>query len=99
MDADHYPVIPHSDENVTIVAEMNATFISMDAERLKVRPNTGARIRGKGTRKRPPVSLRINFPSDLSWNGVTAINLNTKFTHLQVLGAAVLQISSGQQSC
>jgi len=72
-------------------AEMNATFISMDDEGLKVRYNTGARVRGKGTRKRPPISLRINFPSDRSWNGVTAINLNTKFTHLQILGAAVFK--------
>ncbi|MBN1780325.1 CotH kinase family protein [bacterium] len=72
-------------------AEMNATFISRDTDGLKVRHNTGARIRGKGTRKRPPVSLRINFPSDHSWNGVTAINLNTKFTHLQILGSAVFK--------
>jgi hypothetical protein len=72
-------------------AQMNATFISMDAEGLKIRYNTGARVRGKGTRKRPPISLRINFPSDRSWNGVTAINLNTKFTHLQILGSAVFK--------
>ncbi|MFC1569443.1 CotH kinase family protein [bacterium] len=72
-------------------AEMNATFISRDAEGLKVRYNTGARVRGKGTRKRPPISLKIKFPNDRSWNGVTAINLNTKFTHLQVLGSAVFK--------
>lgn len=74
-------------------AEMNATFISADEEGLKVRYNTGVRVRGKGTRKRPPISLRVNFSNDRLWNGVSAINLNTKFTHLQVLGCAIFKDS------
>ncbi len=78
---------PDRDSN----AQMNATFISADDEGIKNRYQVGVRVRGKGTRKRPPVSLRINFRSDRTWNDVTAINLNTKFTHLQLLGSAVFK--------
>lgn len=70
-------------------AEMNATFISSDGVDTKVRHNVGVRIRGAGTRSRTPPNLRVNIPSDRTWNGLTELNLNTQYTHAQVAGSAL----------
>ncbi|HUT29503.1 MAG TPA: lamin tail domain-containing protein [Sedimentisphaerales bacterium] len=72
-------------------AQMNATFMSRDAAGMQVRYNVGVRNRGHGSRHEPPMNYRVNFAHDRPWNNVTAINLNSKFAHLQWLGAATFQ--------
>ncbi|MCA9211951.1 MAG: CotH kinase family protein [Planctomycetales bacterium] len=72
-------------------AESNATFISVDNEGIKIRYNTGVRIRGSGSRSANPPNNRINFPSDNSWNGVTALNLNVDTIEDQIAGSALFR--------
>ncbi len=73
-------------------AEMNATFISADGVDIKVRYHVGARNRGHGSRV-PHVgsdvyrnNYRINFVHDRPWQDVTAININNKYIHSQLMG-------------
>ena len=70
-------------------AQMNATFLSLDATGLQVRYLVGVRNRGHGSRTLKPNNYRVNFRSDDPWQGVTALNLNGQYSHLQVLGAAL----------
>ena len=72
-------------------AQMNGTFISFDGDTTRVRYQTGIRNRGHGSRSIPPMNYRVNFPSDASWSGATAINLNSKYTPSQVVGMKVFQ--------
>ena len=72
-------------------AQMNATFISVDGVDTKLRYNTGVRNRGHGTRDSRPNNYRVNFRSDQLWKDVTAINLNTQYTWLQLTGSAIFQ--------
>ncbi|MHC4499493.1 MAG: CotH kinase family protein, partial [Planctomycetota bacterium] len=74
-------------------AQMNATFISVDGVDTKLRYNVGIRNRGHGSRNNPPNNYRVNFPHDRSWKDVTAINLNTKYTYLQLVGSAIFRMS------
>jgi hypothetical protein len=74
-------------------SQMNATFISIDGVDMKTRYNVGVRDRGHGTRDDPPNNYRVNFPNDRSWKDVTAINLNTKYTYLQLVGNAMFRMS------
>jgi len=74
-------------------AQMNTTFISFDGNQLLFRYNCGVRNRGHGSRDEPPNNYRVNFPHDRPWKGVTAINLNTKYTYLQLVGSALFQLA------
>ncbi len=74
-------------------SQMNATFISIDGVDMKTRYNVGVRDRGHGTRDDPPNNYRVNFPNDRSWKDVTAINLNTKYTYLQLIANAMFRVS------
>ncbi len=74
-------------------AQMNATFISVDGIDIKVRYGVGIRNRGNQTRVQPPMNYRVNFRSDRTWKGVTAINLNTKYPHLQLAGSVLFQLA------
>ena len=74
-------------------AQVNATLISVDGIDLKVRHNLGVRNRGHGSRSDPPNNYRLNFPHDRSWKGLTAVNLNTKYTYNQLAGSAVFRLS------
>ena len=74
-------------------AQMNATFISTDGVDTKLRYNVGVRNRGHGSRDDPPNNYRVNFPHDRSWKDVTAINLNTKYTYLQLIGNSIFRMS------
>jgi hypothetical protein len=78
-------------------AEMNGTFISSDGVDTKVRYRVGVRHRGAGSRGWNPPNLRVNIPSDTRWNGVAALNLNTRYTHSQLAGS-VLSRKSGVPS-
>jgi hypothetical protein len=70
-------------------AQMNATFISLDAAGIEVRHNTGVRRRGHGSRCSNPRNLHVNFRSDEPWKGVGALNLNAVQVHLQHLGSTL----------
>jgi hypothetical protein len=70
-------------------AQMNGTFISSDADGIKVRYNAGIRTRGAGSRGRTPRSLRVNLPTDRKWNGLAEINLKTQFIHAQLAAHAL----------
>ncbi len=74
-------------------AQMNATFVSVDGIDVKVRHNLGVRNRGHGSRNDPPNNYRLNFPHDRPWKGVTAVNLNTKYTYYQLAGNAIFRMS------
>jgi hypothetical protein len=74
-------------------AQMNGTFISVDGEGLKCRYCVGIRNRGKGSRTPPPNNYRVNFPDDRPWKHVTEININSKYTYLQVLAQALFKMS------
>ncbi len=70
-------------------AQMNGTFIYRDGSGLDLRYNVGIRNRGNGTRALPPNNYRVNIPTDRTWEGVSAVNVNSKYTPLQVLGSVI----------
>ena len=74
-------------------SQMNATFVSVDGVEVKVRHNTGLRNRGHGTRRRWPNNYRVNFAHDKSWEETTAINLNSRYTYVQLAGSAIFRLS------
>ena len=74
-------------------AQMNGTFISRDKEGIKARYNVGVRNRGEGTSGRPPNNYHVSFRPDHAWSGVTGINLNSKYGHLQLLGSLLFAAS------
>ncbi|MHC4727081.1 MAG: lamin tail domain-containing protein [Planctomycetota bacterium] len=74
-------------------AQMNVTFVSVDGTDIRVRHNLGVRNRGHGSRNDPPNNYRLNFPHDRPWKGVTAVNLNTKYTYYQLAGSAIFRMS------
>jgi hypothetical protein len=74
-------------------AQVHATFMSVDGIGVKVRHNLGVRNRGHGSRNDPPNNYRLNFPHDRPWKGVTAVNLNTKYTYYQLAGNALFRMS------
>ena len=79
--------------NASSNAEMNATFISTENGRQQLRYLVGVRLRGSTSRITNPVNRRINFRSDQPWRGRDAVNLNTRNTHSQILGAAIFRQS------
>lgn len=70
-------------------AEFNATFLAHNGSRWEVRYLVSVRNRGNAARARWPQSLRVNFRSDEPWNHRVAINLNSWYPHLQLLGSAL----------
>ena len=70
-------------------AKVNATFISTDGVRMQSRYLASVRHRGAGSRGAQPPNLRIQFATDLRWNRVTALNLNSLYTHSQVPGSVL----------
>ncbi|MCL4176891.1 MAG: lamin tail domain-containing protein, partial [Verrucomicrobia bacterium] len=75
-------------------AQFNATFLSLDGTGEECRYAVGIRNRGHGTRNLQPNNWRVNLRSDEPWRGVSALNFNGHYTHLQHLGAA-LSLASG----
>jgi hypothetical protein len=64
-------------------------YVSRDGTGSKLRYRSGVRNRGNGSRSAQPQSLRNNFPDEDPWDDVTALNLNTQYTHTQLLGSVV----------
>ncbi len=71
---------------------LHGTFIVVDGVETQLRYHVSARLRGHGSRSQFPPGLRVSFPSDDPWRGVTDINLNSQYTHSQSLGAAIHQL-------
>jgi len=74
-------------------AQMNATFISIDGVQTRVRYRVGVRNRGNRSRYDPPMCYRVNFAHDRAWKGVTALNINSQDTHLQLMGSVLFQLA------
>src|ERR1051326_9151879 len=77
-------------------ANMNATWITSDGvfsggTTTQWRYNVGVRNRGHGTRRSRPHNFHINIPSDRPWKDQAGINLNSQYTHSQVLGSALFR--------
>ncbi|MHB8521724.1 MAG: lamin tail domain-containing protein [Limisphaerales bacterium] len=72
-------------------AAMNATFVSVDGTGAELRYEIALRNRGHGSRTAQPNNYRVDFRRDQSWKGVSAINLNTQFTHSQHAGSWTFQ--------
>lgn len=70
-------------------AQFNAAFVSRDGRGLEVRQRVGVRNRGNGSRGARPQSFRVNFRNDDLWDRAAAINLNSQYTHAQLLGSAL----------
>jgi hypothetical protein len=73
---------------VRIDAAMNGTFVTSDGTGTEARYRCGFRNRGNGTRGAVPHNFRVSIPNEQRWHGVRELNLNTMYTHSQVLGSA-----------
>ncbi|MBC8218000.1 MAG: lamin tail domain-containing protein, partial [Planctomycetes bacterium] len=74
-------------------AQMNGTFVSVDGVDTKVCYSAGVRNRGNRTRAQPPNNYRVNFAHDKPWKDVTALTINSKYPHLQVMGSAMFRLA------
>ena len=74
-------------------AQMNATFISIDGTGMELRYNVAIRNRGNGSRYSPPMNFRADFVHDHPWRTVYGMNLNSKYTPLQVMGSALFRLA------
>jgi lamin tail-like protein/CotH protein len=72
-------------------AQVNMTFISIDATGIEHRYLCGTRNRGHGSRGGTPHNYRANFPDDTPWKGATGFNINARVVPAQVVGAAIAQ--------
>ncbi len=70
-------------------AAFNGTFVAFDGVGAEVRYNCSFRNRGEGSRSAQPPNYRVKVPSDRRWKGVVALNLNSQYTHNQVVGATI----------
>jgi len=68
-------------------AEMNGTWITLDASGTQVRYVCGFRNRGHGSRGAG--NFRAGFASDKPWQGVGALNLNVVQVHAQHFGSVI----------
>ena len=84
---DEFLNISFASEERDTNARFNATFIAgLDGE-LQIYYRCGMGLRGSGTRSRYPRNLKIELPSNHSWQGLNALNLNTQFSYNQLLGS------------
>ena len=69
-------------------ARFNATFITMDGVSQELRYLVGVRNRGHSSADKEPQSFNVTIPGDSRWKGRVALNLNSQFSYLQLLGSA-----------
>lgn len=70
-------------------AQFNGTWITIDGAGAELRYRASFRNRGAGSRNVQPPNYRVGIPSDQRWRGVTALNLNSQYTHCQLIGATI----------
>jgi hypothetical protein len=68
-------------------ARVNGSFVTIDGTETRIVYQIGVRLRGAGSRGAQPPNLRLQFPTDHKWKGRSAINLNTLYTHSQLVGS------------
>ena len=73
--------------------QFHMTFIGSIGGDPDVRYRSSMRIRGASSRGHDPRPLRIRIPGDEPWNGISAFNLNPKYSWLQYIGAKLFQAS------
>lgn len=69
----------------------NATFVSSQGDDTTTRYRADMRIRGQSSRKFVNKPLRISFPNDDAWNGVTKFSLNPKYPWVHFMGMRAFQ--------
>jgi len=69
----------------------NTTFIAVEGEESTIRYRAGMRIRGQSSRKFVNKPLRITFPGDDLWDGISKFNLNPKYPWVQFLAMRLFQ--------
>lgn len=74
-------------------ARMNATLISIDGTGSELRYLVGLRDRGAGTRHSVPANYSVELPADRPLKAVTGFNLNTQYTHAQIVGSVLARMS------
>ncbi|MCP4848469.1 MAG: hypothetical protein GY899_11040 [Verrucomicrobiaceae bacterium] len=67
-------------------AQINVTFIASEGGKDTVRYRSGMRVRGNGSRSFTPPPMRINIPRENPWNGDTKLNVNSRYSPLQLIG-------------
>ncbi|MGH7946764.1 MAG: lamin tail domain-containing protein, partial [Opitutaceae bacterium] len=72
-------------------SRFSATFITLDGTGSELRYSAGVRNRGHISAGRQPQSFSVEIPNDWDWKGRTALNLNSQYTHLQLLGSAFMR--------
>ena len=70
-------------------AQFNATFVSAEPGRIRVRHQCGVRNRGASSRFPPPNNYLISFPPDDPWDGLAAVKFNAKTPFSQVAGSTL----------
>jgi len=71
-------------------AQMNGTFISRDGTGIQCRYCVGIRNRGN-IRGVTPISFRVNLTHDNPWRDITALNINSKYPHSQLMGSVLFK--------
>ncbi|HOX01489.1 MAG TPA: lamin tail domain-containing protein [Candidatus Paceibacterota bacterium] len=72
-------------------AQFNGAFVSRDSRGFQMHYAVGIRNRGNSSNSKLPQSFRVNFPNDRPWKGVTGVNLNSQYPHIQVVGSVLYQ--------
>ena len=72
-------------------AQMNGTFISLDEAGINLRYTVGIRNRGHGSRASRPNNYRVDFKKDGPWKGVHALNLNSQYGYVELVGIALFR--------
>ena len=70
-------------------AQFNATFVSAEPGRIRVRHQCGVRNRGASSRFPPPNNYLISFPPDNPWDDLAAVKFNAKTPFSQVAGSTL----------
>lgn len=85
--------IPAGDANTTFNrssdVQVNGAFVSLTGTGDEVRYQIGVKRRGHGSRCSNPRNYRVNFVSADPFDGLYALNLNSRQVHLQHLGATL----------
>ena len=71
--------------------QFNLTFISTAGDDTTIRYRTAVRVRGMTSRNWGVRPVRISFPTDDRWNGVSDFNINSKIPYSQFIGMRCLQ--------
>jgi hypothetical protein len=71
--------------------EFNTTFVAVEGGDTTIRYRAGMRIRGQSSRKFVNKPLRISFPDDDLWDGVSKFSLNPKYPWVQFIGMRLFQ--------